>query len=196
MYSTQPLVEKAYTLMSSLIQQRHALANKSSMLPALPSLSLSISSLSDEQSRLIKIEISSMLIIVQSWTIFISWTFLIDFYVSISVRPTEHYRQTVLACYDYCWPLHIGSHPSATCVIHMSSVIQPALFWGRLSSKCSYDDSVRKTPSGVTWLPKSQWFLFFLPRKDYQWNWWRHSMVVLRDPRLTYTNVTIVTNVD
>ncbi len=51
--------------------------------------------------------------------------FLIDFCVSISVRPTEHYRQTVLACYDYCWPLHNGSHPSATCVIPMPSVIHP-----------------------------------------------------------------------
>ncbi len=58
------------------------------------------------------------------------------------------------------------------------------------------DDSVRKAPSGVTWPPKSQWFLFFLPRKDYQWNWWRHSLVVLRDPRLTYADVTVVTNVD
>ncbi len=102
---------------------------------------------------------------------FISRTFLIDFYVSISVRPTEHYRQTVLACYDYCWPLHFGSHPSATCVIHMSSVIQHALSWGRFPSKCSYGwlsqkDSFRShmtAPKPVIVITGS--FLFFLPRK-------------------------------
>ncbi len=40
-YSIQPRVEKAYSLISSLIKQRHSLANKGRMIPAFPSLSIS-----------------------------------------------------------------------------------------------------------------------------------------------------------
>jgi hypothetical protein len=76
---------------------------------------------------LLRILFKSCSKIVTPWTMIISWTCIIDCYASISVRPTENYRQTVLACYDYCWALHNWqSSVSYTCVIHMSSVIHPA----------------------------------------------------------------------